>query len=419
MSVRRIAQTQPDSFAFTAESEAKVQFWLAKYPHDRRASAVIPLLWIVQKQENWVPEAAMRQIAERLGMAYIRVLEVATFYTMYNLGPTAKHLIQVCGTTPCWLRGADDLKAVCEAKIGAKGRHHVTTDGMLAWEEVECLGACANAPMVQISNTDGDEYYEDLTAEALESMLDDLVAGKAVKSGPVSGRHCSEPFQAKHEVLTDASLYDGSRAKAVKLPNAEGVEPQKPAAAKPAPAAKPALKTLVDKKTPPPATEEVSGKEPQLLKGPDGAADDLKVISGVGPKLEGLLNDLGIYHYRQIAAWGADEIAWVDARLKFKGRIERDDWIGKAKALIGDSDGQEPDLLSAPDGQADDLKKISGVGPKLEALLNDLGIFHYRQIAKWNADHVAWVDARLKFKGRIERDNWIEKAKQLAKEAEG
>lgn len=222
MSVRRIAKEQPDSFAFSKESQAKVDFWLAKYPEDRKASAVIPLLWIAQKQENWVSEPAMRVIAEACGMPYIRVLEVATFYTMFNLGPTGTHLIQVCGTTPCWLRGADTLKAVCEKKIGPKGRDHVSADGKLAWEEVECLGACANAPMVQISNTEGDLYYEDLTAEALEQMLDDLAAGKAVKAGPISGRACSEPTQAKVKVLEDATLYDGSRAAAIDLlPNTD------------------------------------------------------------------------------------------------------------------------------------------------------------------------------------------------------
>jgi NADH-quinone oxidoreductase subunit E len=221
MSVRRLSQTQPDSFEFSGESEAKVQFWLAKYPHERRASAVIPLLWIVQKQENWIPEPAMRQIAERLAMAYIRVYEVATFYTMYNLAPTGEHLIQVCGTTPCWLRGADGLKAACEKKIGPKGRSHVSADGKLAWEEVECLGACANAPMVQISNTQGDFYYEDLTPQALEQMLDDLVAGKAIEPGPISKRHASEPTQAKVKVLEEAGLYDGSRAEPIRaLPHA-------------------------------------------------------------------------------------------------------------------------------------------------------------------------------------------------------
>jgi NADH-quinone oxidoreductase subunit E len=222
MSVRRLSADQPDSFAFSKQSQAKVDFWLAKYPEDRKASAVIPLLWIAQKQENWISEPAMRVIAELCGMPYIRVYEVATFYTMFNLAPTGEHLIQVCGTTPCWLRGADGLKAVCEKKIGPKGRDHVSADGKLAWEEVECLGACANAPMVQISNTEGDLYYEDLTPEALEQMLDDLTAGKAIKAGPISGRHCSEPTQSKVKVLEDAALYDGSRAAAIDLlPNTD------------------------------------------------------------------------------------------------------------------------------------------------------------------------------------------------------
>jgi len=171
-----------------------------------------------------VSEPAMREIAARCAMPYIRVYEVASFYTMFNLEPTGKHLIQVCGTTPCWLRGADDLKAVCEKKIGKKGREHVSSDGMLAWEEVECLGACANAPMVQISNTDGDLYYEDLTAEALEQMLDDLRAGKEIKDGPISGRSCSEPTQATVQTLVEDSLYDGSRSKPITLPNTEKAE---------------------------------------------------------------------------------------------------------------------------------------------------------------------------------------------------
>lgn len=224
MSVRRLAAEQPENFAFSKESEAKVKFWLNKYPEDRKASAVIPLLWIAQKQENWVSEPAMREIAARLDMPYIRVYEVATFYTMFNLAPTGQHLIQLCGTTPCWLRGADALKAVCEKKIGPKGRDHVSADGKLAWEEVECLGACANAPMVQISNTEGDLYCEDLTPEALEQMLDDLAADKPIKAGPVSGRSASEPTAAKHPVLKDESLYDGSRAKPIKLPNTEAAE---------------------------------------------------------------------------------------------------------------------------------------------------------------------------------------------------
>ncbi len=222
MSVRRLAaaEVQPESFAFSKESEKKVAFWMNKYPEDRKASAVIPLLWLAQKQEGWVSEPALRDIAARCEMPYIRVYEVATFYTMFNLEPVGEHLIQVCGTTPCWLRGADDLKAVCEKRIGKKGRGNISADGKFSWEEVECLGACSNAPMVQIANKDGDFYYEDLTADALNSILDDLAAGKPVEMGPVTGRKCSEPFEADVAVLTAAELYDGSRAKSLKyLPN--------------------------------------------------------------------------------------------------------------------------------------------------------------------------------------------------------
>jgi NADH-quinone oxidoreductase subunit E len=346
MSARRIAAEQPESFAFNEKSEAKVAFWLAKYPEERKASAVIPLLWIAQKQDNWVSEPAMREIAARCGMPYIRVYEVATFYTMFNLEQTGKHLIQVCGTTPCWLRGADALKAVCEKKIGKKGREHVSSDGMLAWEEVECLGACANAPMVQISNTEGDLYYEDLTPEALEQMLDDLRAGKDVKAGPISGRSCSEPTQATVKTLVDESLYDGSRAKKITLPNTKGAEkaeapkaePAKPqekaAESKAKPKAK--AKSTAPKET---AADAGAGEKPALLKKPKGEADDLKKLSGLGPKLEASLNEIGVYHYSQIASWTAEETAWVDSALKLRGRIERDNWIDQAKDLAGKAEG--------------------------------------------------------------------------------
>ena len=224
MSVRRLAAEQPESFAFSEANEEKVAFWLNKYPEDRRMSAVIPLLWIAQKQEGWISEPAMREIAGRVDLPYIRVYEVATFYTMFNLAPTGEHLIQVCGTTPCWLRGADALKAVCERKIGPKGRGHVAADGKLAWEEVECLGACANAPMVQVSNKDGDHYHEDLTPEALERLLDALVASEPVEAGPITARKASTPLQATVEVLVDEALFDGSRAAPFALPNAEAAK---------------------------------------------------------------------------------------------------------------------------------------------------------------------------------------------------
>jgi NADH-quinone oxidoreductase subunit E len=223
MSVRRLAKDQPESFAFSKESEAEIKFWLGKYPDAKKASAVIPMLWIAQKQEGWVCEPALRVIAERLEMAYIRVYEVVTFYTMFNLAPVGTHLIQVCGTTPCMLRGSDELIKVCKNRIGKSG--DISADGKFSWVEVECMGACANAPMAQIANGDGDHYVEDLDAAKLEKFMDDLAAGKAVDYGPQSERKASEPHGTS--VLTDPTLFDGSRAKKIKLPNTDKSETQK------------------------------------------------------------------------------------------------------------------------------------------------------------------------------------------------
>jgi NADH-quinone oxidoreductase subunit E len=214
MSVRRLAKEQPASFAFSADTLKKAQWWIAKYPAVRKQSAVIPILWLVQKQEGWVCEPAIRAIAEMLEMPVIRVLEVATFYTMFQLEPvgTVAH-VQLCGTTPCMLRGANDLKTVLAARIGPK--NHRSADGKLSWEEVECLGACCNAPMAAIN----DYYYEDLTPEILATILDDFAAGKAPKPGSyLEGRTVSEPA-GKIQTLLDPKLYDGSAAKPMKLPN--------------------------------------------------------------------------------------------------------------------------------------------------------------------------------------------------------
>ncbi|NEX93794.1 NADH-quinone oxidoreductase subunit NuoE [Caulobacter sp. 17J65-9] len=214
MSVRRLAKEQPASFAFTPETLEKANWWIAKYPESRRQSAVIPILWLVQKQEGWCSEPSLRAIAELLGMPYIRVLEVATFYTMFQLEPVGKVLVQVCGTTPCMLRGAGDLIKVCKDKIGAKD--HMSADGWFTWQEVECLGACVNAPMAQIN----DYYYEDLTPESLAEILDKFRAGEKPYPGSYAGRHSSEP-QGGALTLTDSKLYDGSAAKKIKkLPNA-------------------------------------------------------------------------------------------------------------------------------------------------------------------------------------------------------
>jgi NADH-quinone oxidoreductase subunit E len=188
MSVRRLHENQPDSFAFTQENMDWAATQIAKYPEGRQASAILPLLWQAQKQGGgWLSEPAIRCVADMLGMAYIRALEVATFYSMFNLSPVGEFFVQLCGTTPCWLRGADDLKAVCRRQIGEPG--DVSGDGKLSWIEVECLGACVNAPMVQIN----DDFYEDLTADTFERLLEDLRHGRDVVTGPQNGRQASAP----------------------------------------------------------------------------------------------------------------------------------------------------------------------------------------------------------------------------------
>ena len=188
MSVRRLADQQPASFDFTPHNSAWLEKQIAKYPDGRQASAVVPALWQAQKQNNyWLPQKAIEKVAELLDMPKIRVLEIATFSTMFNLEPVGQYYIQLCGTTPCMLCGSDDLIKVLERRVGPQRK--VTADGLFSWLEVECLGACCNAPMVQIN----DDFYEDLTVENFEKLLDDLAAGRPVKTGSQTGRVSSEP----------------------------------------------------------------------------------------------------------------------------------------------------------------------------------------------------------------------------------
>jgi NADH-quinone oxidoreductase subunit E len=220
LSVRRLAKEQPASFAFSPEALEKAHEWIARFPAGRQQSAVIPLLWLVQKQEGWVSEPSLRVVAEILSMPVIRVLEIATFYTMFQLAPVGKVAhIQLCGTTPCMLRGANDLKALLADRVGAKD--HRSADGRFSWEEVECLGACANAPMAAIN----DYYYEDLTPGALGGILDEFAAGRVPPPGSATGRQDCAP-EGGPLTLTDPTLYDGSRAKPLgPLPNLPAKEP--------------------------------------------------------------------------------------------------------------------------------------------------------------------------------------------------
>jgi NADH-quinone oxidoreductase subunit E len=201
MAVRRLAEPhlQPESFAFTADNLAWAEKQIAKYPDGRQASAVIPLLWRAQEQAGgWLPQKAIEYVANVLGMANIRVLEVVTFYTMFNLAPIGKFHVQMCGTTPCMLRGAGALIDICNRRIGHQ--FEVTADGKFSWVEVECLGACVNAPMAQINY----DYYEDLTPETFEKILDDMAAGRTPKPGPQVDRQFSAPIGGPTTLKTTA-----------------------------------------------------------------------------------------------------------------------------------------------------------------------------------------------------------------------
>ena len=201
MSVRSLHPEQPADFAFTPENLEWARGQIAKYPEGRQQSAVIALLWRAQEQHGgWLPEPAIRHVAELLDMAPIRVLEVATFYTMFNLAPVGRHFVQLCGTVPCAIQGAEALKEVCRRVIGPE--RHVSADGALSWIEVECLGACVNAPMAQINA----DYYEDLTPERFEEILNALRAGREVRPGPQVDRQFSAPVGGP-TTLTDPSLY--------------------------------------------------------------------------------------------------------------------------------------------------------------------------------------------------------------------
>ena len=370
--LRRLHAEQPDTFAFTPDNLAWAEAQITKYPPGRQASAIIPLLWRAQEQEGWLTRPAIEAVADMLGLAYMRALEVASFYFMFQLQPVGSVVnIQICGTTSCMICGAEDLVAVCKEKIAPKP-HMLSADGKLSWEEVECLGACANAPMAQI----GKDYYEDLTTARFAEILDELVAGKVPTPGPQNGRYAAEPksglttlmefesgqyqYNASVQLAKDigdtVKRIDGTEVPLLAPWGDAGGRPSKAqtaanSASAPMPAARQAeqeAKAKPKAKVAAPVESEASsdrGTKPEALTAArDGAADDLKQIKGVGPKLEMLCNDLGFYHFDQIANWTADEVAWVDANLQgFKGRVSRDKWVEQAKTLAS---GDETEFSS-------------------------------------------------------------------------
>jgi NADH-quinone oxidoreductase subunit E len=386
--LRRLYHDQPAAFAFTPANEAWARAQITKYPPGRQASAIIPLLWRAQEQEGWLSKPAIEHVAGMLGMAYIRALEVATFYFMFQLQPVGDMAhVQVCGTTSCMIMGAEDLIAVCKRRIAGHA-HERSADGRFSWEEVECMGACANAPMAQI----GKDYYEDLTPAKLEGLLDEFAAGRVPVPGPQNGRYSCEPasgLTSLKDFESGRTQWNGSAQRAVDLKDtvrridgteeplvtpwlgrAPAVTPargaprepkpgagrpadatgvavqQAPATAKGRPKAPPAYLAQAAgpargaAKAPPAPQPATAGSgpadRPAALAAPrDGGPDDLEVIVGIGPKLARLLNSLGIHHFDQIAGWTAKELAWIDGNLEgFKGRASRDDWVGQARALV-------------------------------------------------------------------------------------
>ena len=237
MSVRRLAKEQPASFAFSKATMVKAEWWIKKYPESRRQSAVIPILWLVQKQEGWVSEPAIRAIAELLDMAFIRVLEVATFYTMFMLEPVGSAaLIQVCGTTPCMLRGAGELMKVCKSRIGPK--QTLSADGKFYWEEVECLGACVNAPMAMIWS----DTYEDLTKDSMNALIDGFKAGTPPQPGSQIGRQFAAPEGGARTLIGGGAMtrppIDLDQPKEPALADGEAKKPTKSASDRESPAPK-------------------------------------------------------------------------------------------------------------------------------------------------------------------------------------
>ena len=387
MSVRRLAEAsvQPASFAFNEANAAWAQQTIKKYPEGRQQSAVIPLLMRAQEQDGWITKSAIEYVADMLDMPYIRVLEVATFYTQFQLKPvgTSAH-VQVCGTTPCMLRGSEDLMRVCREKIHPEP-HHCNETGTLSWEEVECLGACVNAPMVMIFK----DTYEDLTPERLAEIIDEFEAGRGeqVKTGPQTDRFFSAPATGFTSLTDETAVLKSTRDAQAQAAAATSIDPaqtqpseaarpktdapetnptlKSPSPVKVSPAVEAAASVATPKENPVAADKaadgeprEHSGKRPEgeaVHKAPEASSsepavsledpnrptgierpaqpDDLKLISGVGPQNEKLLNDLGIYTYGQVASWTQEQRAWVDGYLKFKGRIDREDWVKQAEAL--------------------------------------------------------------------------------------
>ena len=481
MSVRRLAEdaVQPARFAFSGENEAWADGVLRKYPEGRQQSAVIPLLMRAQEQDGWVTKAAIEHVADRLRMPLIRVLEVATFYTQFQLKPVGSRAhVQVCGTTPCLLRGSDDLKAVCRDRIHEE-QFHLNQSGTLSWEEVECLGACVNAPMVMIFK----DTYEDLTPERFAEIIDafDRGEGAGIKPGPQTDRHLAAPAgglttltslesdehvggreeggpaaqsapeqgngsggasvppsQAgrldTHAAETDSSMESPGSTVGAANTGGETVKPELASSTGPG--------------------QSGSGQTAGQQHGPTGQEERDRAkfensASSVDPenRRDGPLADKGATAERAVVQdnkfVGEPKGPEGDPETDLSGRdnathalLENqrrgtDDESGGPVAIdvfsgapdeneepVARGEGQRPHgLLDQPPEQRDDLQRINGIGPVLQAKLNELGVFQFAQIARWSEAELLWIDNHLNFRGRALRERWVEQAQALQSES--
>lgn len=413
MSVRRLAEAsvQPASFAFNRANAAAAKQWIKKYPKGREQSAIIPLLMIAQEQEGWVTKAAIETISDMLGMPRIRGLEVATFYTQYQLNPvgTRAH-IQVCGTTPCMLRGSEALMDVCRSKIH-HDQFHTNDKGTLSWEEVECLGACVNAPMVMVFK----DTFEDLTPERLAEIIDLYDAGKGatVPTGPQNGRTGSEPAPGLTTLKSEKAILKATRDKEAKA--ATKAARTAPAAVAPAatvsqaPAAAPVAPSKAGKpKTDAPETSPAL-KSPSPVK----VAPEVEKAASVAAPLHSAANaNLAAPEVEEVSKQRSGPRNKAEPATAFKAPEVKIPAAKPAKPSLKDKN--RPAGIDRPVA-VDDLKLISGVGPKIEGILHTLGIFTFAQVASWKKAERDWMDGYLAFSGRIDRDDWVGQAKALAK----
>ena len=405
MSVRRLAESsvQPPAFAFNDNFASQAKTWIGKYPQGRQQSAVIPLLMLAQEQEGWVTKAAIEHVADMLDMPYIRALEVATFYTQFQLKPvgTRAH-IQVCGTTPCMLRGSEALMDVCRSKIHHE-QFHTNAEGTLSWEEVECLGACVNAPMVMIFK----DTYEDLTPERLGEIIDAFEAGNGadVPVGPQVDRIVSAPQSGLTALADEKAILKSTRGRGAASRAAGSATAEAPPsnAAKPrtdAPETSAAVKSPSTTRVATEAEKATSAEPPKHdAANANQASEEVektrKQRKATPPKSE------------PAAAFKSPELSKT-GRAASEGKGSGD------AAKLSLDDPNRPSAIEKPD-QPDDLKLISGVGPKLEATLHSLGVYTFAQIAAWKQEERDWVDGYLRFKGRIDRDDWVRQADALAR----